>query len=136
VDVCRRQREEAAAATIETVMAVTAKTVMAAAVMEMTVANDRDGSGGNGNDRDGSAVMTMMAAAVAALNGKVSSSDREGGGGISRGRWLVSNISDVRIMWNITMPNLSEDIPFVALEPRTCKRMNLGARSVRLSVSP
>jgi hypothetical protein len=23
-----------------------------------------------------------------------------------RGRWLVSNISDVRIMWNITAPSL------------------------------
>jgi hypothetical protein len=54
------EREEAAAATIETATAVTAKMVMAAAVtakmvmaaavMETIAANDRDSNGGNGND--------------------------------------------------------------------------------------
>jgi uncharacterized membrane protein YgcG len=99
------ERKEAAAATIEMVAAVTAKTVMAAAVMTamegmarmmtvvavmemtaavtvkavamvvmtMTTADDRDGSG-NGIDRGGSDI-----------NGRVGSSDREGGGGISEG---------------------------------------------------
>jgi hypothetical protein len=44
------EREEVAAAMIEMVTAVMAKTVMAAAVMETTAAGDRDGSGGNDND--------------------------------------------------------------------------------------
>jgi hypothetical protein len=52
----------------------------------MTAANDRDGSGDSGIGTEKSAVVTEKAAAV-----------------YQRGRWLVSNISDVRIMWNITL---------------------------------
>jgi hypothetical protein len=53
--------------------------------------SDIDGGGGNSNDRDAagltakSAVVKEMAVAV-----------------YRRGRWFVSSVSEVRIMWNIT----------------------------------
>jgi hypothetical protein len=51
--------------------------------------NSQDGSGGNGIDGSGG-------------NGK----DSSGGNGNDGGRWhwFVSSISEVKIMWNITMP--------------------------------
>jgi hypothetical protein len=56
---------------VEREEAAVAKTVMAAAVMETT--------------ERAAVVTTMTVAAVAALNGKVSGSDREGSGGVSKG---------------------------------------------------
>jgi hypothetical protein len=105
------EREEAAAATIETAAAVmettaaiTAKVAAtlktaATVVMTMTVADDRDGSGGNDNDGGRGNGIDRGGSGI---NGKLAAVTERAVVVYRRGHWLVSNISDVRIMWNIT----------------------------------